>query len=168
MRKLIFVASLVLTLAAGCNVWPQIQSKDDNYYKVTKVVDGDTISIQIGDSVEKIRIVGINTPETVDPRKSVECFGKEASAKAREVLLNQEVSLESDFTQNDKDRYGRLLRYVYLRDGSDFGKLMISQGYAYEYTYDQSYLKQLEYKLAEQEAKNGKKGLWAENACATT
>lgn len=133
--------------------------------KVVKVVDGDTLTVEINGINETIRIIGINTPETVDPRKPVECFGQEASAKAKELLDGQTVHLEADATQGERDKYNRLLRYVFLSDDSDFGKRMISEGYAYEYTYSTQYKYQQDYKTAQTEAQAAKRGLWADGAC---
>ena len=136
-------------------------------YQVTSVVDGDTIKVNINGKVETIRLIGIDTPEVVDPRKPVQCFGKEASSKAKEVLTGKKVKLESDLTQGDKDKYNRLLRYVFLEDGASFNKMMILEGYAHEYTYDLPYKYQKEYKEAEVIARENKKGLWADNVCVT-
>jgi micrococcal nuclease len=133
--------------------------------QITRVVDGDTIEVLLNGSKEKVRVIGINTPETVDPRKPVECFGREASNFAKGFLANQIVSLESDPTQQERDKYGRLLRYIFVNE-VDFGKLMIEQGYAHEYTYDLPYKYQLEYKEAEKEAREGKVGLWKSTSCA--
>jgi len=135
-------------------------------YSVVKVVDGDTLSVSINGKTETIRLIGINTPETVDPRKPVECFGKEASNKAKELLSGKRVRLETDSTQGDRDKYGRLLRYVWLEYDIFFNKQMISDGYAYEYTYSKPYKYQSEFKQAEAEAKQAKRGLWADGACA--
>lgn len=132
---------------------------------VTKVVDGDTINIRTKENTEdeiveyKVRLIGINTPETVDPRKEVECFGKEASLVAREKLLNKKIKLELDSSQDKFDKYGRLLAYVYI-DDLFFNKFMIEEGYAYEYTYEFSYFYQKEFKVAEQVAYDAKRGLW--------
>jgi micrococcal nuclease len=135
--------------------------------KVTKVVDGDTIDVEIDGKVERVRLIGIDTPETVDPRKPVECFGKEASDRAKKVLGGQSVKLEADATQDERDKYGRLLRYVFLADGTNFNEQMIRDGYAHEYTYHLPYKYQTEFKTAEKEAKAAKRGLWADGACAT-
>lgn len=138
--------------------------------KVVKVVDGDTMDFSWDGKTERIRVIGINTPETVDPRKSVECFGQEASKQAKLYLeTGMEVELEADPTQGERDKYQRLLRYVWTDDGSvDFGKVMISLGYAYEYTYNTPYKYQAIYKQAQKEAEAGKKGLWADGACSAT
>jgi len=138
---------------------------ENELYKVVKVIDGDTISVDINGKIETLRLIGINTPETVDPRKPVECFGQEASNRAKELLSGQNVGLESDPTQGERDKYGRLLRYVFLEDSTNFNKLMIAEGYAYEYTYSTPYKYQAEFKQAQQEAEQNKRGLWADNAC---
>ncbi len=136
-----------------------------NLYTVSSVIDGDTIQVLIDAKKETLRLIGIDTPETVDPRKPVQCFGKEASAKAKSLLSGKSVRLESDPTQGERDKYQRLLRYVFLEDGTNFNKLMISEGYAYEYTYNIPYKYQVEFKQAQRDAEAGKKGLWADNAC---
>lgn len=139
----------------------------EELYKVTRVVDGDTVDVQIGEKVERIRIIGIDTPEIVDPRKPVQCFGKESSDTAKKILEGASVSLKPDTTQNDRDTYGRLLRYIALVDGTDFGLMMIKQGFAHEYTYIIPYERQAEYKTAETDARTNKRGLWADAACAS-
>lgn len=134
--------------------------------KVDFVVDGDTIKVLINGNVETIRLIGIDTPETVDPRKPVQCFGREASNKAKEILNNQIVYLESDPTQGERDKYQRLLRYVWLGDNTNFNKLMILEGYAHEYTYAVPYKYQTEFKQAEKEAEESSRGLWSPNTCS--
>lgn len=133
--------------------------------QVTRVVDGDTIDILINGKADKVRIIGINTPETVDPRRGVECFGKEASDFAKQMLNGKTVYLESDPSQAERDKYARLLRFVFLENGVDYGKLAIQEGYGYEYTYDLPYKYQSSYKQAQQQAQSNKKGLWADDAC---
>lgn len=140
-------------------------SEGQEVYQVVKVVDGDTLEVDLNGTTTKIRIIGIDTPETVDPRKPVQCFGKEASNKAKEILSNQLVTLVADQSQGNTDKYKRLLRYVYLPDGTDYGLYMISNGYAHEYTYDIPYEHQAQYKQAQADAMNGDKGLWSPNTC---
>lgn len=135
------------------------------YYSVSRVVDGDTIDVSIDGKVKRLRLIGINTPETVDPRKPVECFGIEASNKAKTLLTGKKVSLESDGSQGELDKYNRLLRYVFLEDGTNINLLMIKDGYAYEYTYDLPYKYQAEFKNAQKQAEANKAGLWSPNAC---
>lgn len=133
-------------------------------YDVVRVVDGDTIDVSIDGKTQRLRLIGINTPETVDPRKPVECFGIEASNKAKSLLTGKKVLLGSDGSQGELDKYNRSLRYVFLEDGTSFNLLMIKEGYAYEYTYDLPYKYQSEFKKAQQEAEANKAGLWG-NTC---
>jgi micrococcal nuclease len=138
---------------------------ETNLFPVTSVVDGDTIKVNINGKVETIRLIGIDTPETVDPRKPVQCFGVEASNKAKAILTGKKVSLESDSSQGEFDKYNRLLRYVFLEDKTNFNLLMIKEGYAHEYTYDLPYKYQSEFKQAQNIAEINKKGLWASGVC---
>jgi micrococcal nuclease len=137
----------------------------EGFYPVVRVVDGDTIVVRVNDVDEKIRLIGVNTPETVDPRKTVECFGEEASSFSKQLLENKFVRLERDTTQDDRDKYKRLLRYVYLEDETLFNKELISAGYAYEYTYKIPYTHQAAFKSAQRDAEQNKRGLWAPDAC---
>lgn len=146
---------------------PTIFLENKKLYPVIKIIDGDTIDVEIEGKIQRVRVIGINTPEVVDPRKQVECFGKEASKKAKELLKGKRVRLEKDETQPEVDKYQRLLRYVFLEDGTDFGLTMIKEGYAYEYTYYLPYKYQQQYKQAQIEAQQNKKGLWADNVCVT-
>jgi len=141
------------------------ESEQAKHYKVIKVVDGDTIAVNIDGVSETIRMIGINTPETVDPRKPVECFGVEASNKAKEMLSGKFVALEKDDSQDNRDKYNRLLRYIRIKDGLFYNLEIIKQGYAYEYTYETAYKYQSEFKEAENYARSHKLGLWADNAC---
>ncbi len=137
-------------------------------YKVKKVVDGDTISVYMKDgTVENIRFVGINTPESVDPRRPVQCFGKEASKKMKELLSGEYVLLVKDSVAGDRDKYGRLLRYVYReRDNVFANEYMIKEGYAYEYTYNgQKYDFKTSFKQLQKNAQEQKVGLWSADTC---
>jgi len=134
-------------------------------YLVSKVVDGDTIDVSINGKTERIRLIGINTPETVDPRRPVECFGKEASNKAKSLLSGKKVFLEADSSQGDKDKYSRLLRYVFFENGTNVNLFMIQNGYAYEYTYGTPYKYQSDFKKAQKQAQANENGLWSSNTC---
>jgi micrococcal nuclease len=146
--------------------------------EIERVVDGDTVVIRPENSSTTItmRLIGINTPETVDPRKKVECFGKEASGKAKELLVKgTSVRIENDITQNTIDKYGRMLGYIFIPNNPNglssstelfFNKYMIEEGFAYEYTYDKTYIYQKEFREAQIEAKALERGLWSVvNAC---
>lgn len=121
---------------------------------VTRVVDGDTIEIEGG---QKVRYIGIDTPETVDPRKGVQCFGKEAAAKNRELVEGKRVRLEKDVSETDK--YSRLLRYVYVGD-SFVNEILVKEGYAFSSTYPPDVKNQYLFTKAEKEAREASRGLW--------
>ena len=135
-------------------------NKNDNVgdlVKVVRVVDGDTIEIEGG---EKVRYIGIDTPETVDPRKPVQCFSVEASKKNKELVEGKMARLEKDIT--DRDKYNRLLRYVSIGDVL-VNLELVKQGFAYSYSYPPDIKYQDEFVKAQQEARDLKQGLW--NAC---
>ncbi len=134
-------------------------------FPVVAVVDGDTLKVNMPDRTT-IRVIGIDTPETVDPRRPVQCFGAEASARAHALLDRRSVSIEFDASQGREDRYGRTLAYVWLPDGRSFNETMITEGYAHEYTYDTPYRYQRAYRQAETEARQGDRGLWAAGVCS--
>ena len=133
-------------------------STNPNAATVLRNVDGDTLEVNLADGTKaKVRILGIDTPETVDPRKTVQCFGQEASARMKELVQGKTITLVKDPAQ-DKDVYGRLLRYIDL-NGVDIGAEMIAEGYAYSYKkYPQPRLE--EYNKLEVQARNAGKGLW--------
>ena len=136
-------------------------------YKVLRVVDGDTIHIDYNGKDEKVRFIGLDTPETKDPRKPIQCFGREATAKMTEFAENKNVRLEFDRTQGERDKYGRILAFVYSEDNKNLAYEMIRQGYGNEYTYNSNpYKYQNEFKEAARKAREENKGLWAENTCA--
>lgn len=144
------------------NVIQQPTTQTD--YSVVSVVDGDTVKVSINGVTETLRLIGLDTPETVDPRKTVQCFGKEASNKAKELLTGKKVRIETDASQGEKDKYGRTLAYIYV-DGILYNKYMIEQGYAHEYTYNTPYKYQAEFKQAQKTAEVNKAGLWSPSTC---
>jgi micrococcal nuclease len=143
-----------------------LTKEEGNKYKVIQVVDGDTIRIEVDGVTESVRIIGMDTPEVVDPRKPVQCFGVEASNQAKKLLSGQTITLEIEESQGTRDKYHRLLGYVIMPDGRDFGTVMISTGYAYEYTYNTPYKKQSIYKAAQAEAREAELGLWSPDTCS--
>ena len=134
-------------------------------YPVLRVVDGDTVHVSVRGVDTTLRIIGIDTPETVDPRKPVECFGRAASRKAHALLDGSDVYLRYDPSQGRLDKYGRTLAYVSVR-GVDYGKWMIKHGFAHEYTYDLPYQRQAAYQAAEATARRHDAGLWSPRTCA--
>jgi micrococcal nuclease len=142
-----------------------IQNTASDEVSVDRVVDGDTIVVRLqNNTLEKVRIIGMNAPESVDPRRKVECYGKEASVRLTELIQGKTVRLERDDSQQNYDKYGRLLRYVFL-DGKNIAESMIADGYAYEYTYRIPYTYQKIFKIAQQEAQKNEAGLWQQGVC---
>jgi micrococcal nuclease len=130
--------------------------------RVVRVVDGDTIEVEISGKIESVRYIGIDTPETVDPRKPVQCFGVEASNKNKELVGGKTVRLEKDIT--DRDKYGRLLRYVWLGDML-INQVLTEQGFAKSYSYPPDIKYQNKFVEAERTAREDKLGLWT--ACVS-
>jgi len=134
----------------------EIDEEIKDTYLVTRVIDGDTIEIQGG---EKVRYIGVDTPETKHPRKPVQCFGRQAAEKNKQLVEGKMVRLEKDVSE--ADRYGRLLRYVYA--GDVFVNLaMVKQGYAYAATFPPDVKYQELFSQAQREAREGRRGLWGE------
>jgi micrococcal nuclease len=128
-------------------------------YRVTQVIDGDTIEVSIDNRLERVRLLGIDTPETHDPRKPVQCFGEVAAAYAEGMLDGKNVRLEPDPQNSDRDKYQRLLRYVYLSDGTLVNAQLIREGYAFAYTVFP--LTRLdEFRELERQARTAGRGLW--------
>lgn len=122
---------------------------------VRKVIDGDTFVIESG---EKVRLIGIDTPEKAGPYTQEEPFGKEASVFSKTLLEGQTVYLAKD--TSDTDRYGRLLRYAYLKDGTFVNLCLVEEGLAtaVEFPPDTAYAEI--FASAEADASKKKKGLW--------
>lgn len=135
---------------------PQVAASD---YTVVEVSDGDTFKIKMGEKTETVRLIGVDTPETKDPRKSVQCFGKQAYEFTKNALLNKQVRLESDPNDSDRDKYKRLLRYVYVGEELINAKL-IREGYAFAYTVF-PFTKIDEFRTLESDARANNRGLWA-------
>jgi micrococcal nuclease len=136
------------------------QNPTRDLFKVTEVVDGDTIKVS---TIGTLRLIGIDTPETRDPRKPVQCFGKEASNKAKELLSGKKIYLEYD-PANKIDKYGRTLAYVYREDGLFYNAEMIKQGYAHSYV-QFPHPRLDEFNTYQQEARENNRGFWATNTC---
>ena len=131
---------------------------------VTEVIDGDTIRTS---KHNKIRLVGIDTPETKHPRKPVQCFGAEASQKMKDLVSGKAVYLVADPAQSSKDKYGRDLFYIYLEDGTNIAYVMIREGYGHEYTYNSNpHRWQSQFREAQRLAREENKGLWSPTTCS--
>ena len=133
--------------------------------QVIDVVDGDTIRVDIDGVRVTVRYIGVDTPETVDPRTQAECFGAEAAARNRELVADKTVELERDVSETD--RFGRLLRYVYV-DGRMVNETLVREGYAVASTYPPDVRYQDRFLAAEREAREDQRGLWASCGGADT
>lgn len=122
---------------------------------VTRVIDGDTVEIEGG---MHVRYIGMDTPESVDPRKTVQCFGREAAEENRKLVDGKTVRLEKDVSKTD--RYGRLLRYVYIGDVF-INDYLVRQGFAQVSTFPPDVLHQEQFLAAEREAREQGRGLWS-------
>jgi len=140
---------LLFILFLSCQAYPP------GIYKVARVVDGDTIVLNNG---ERIRYIGIDTPETVHPSKPVEYFGKEASEANKKLVEGKRVRLEYDVQR--VDQYGRTLAYVYLENGTFVNAWLVENGYARVSTYPPNVKHQQRFLELEQKARESKVGLW--------
>lgn len=136
------------------------QTIQPGFYKVTEVYDGDTIAINMGSSIEKVRMIGVDTPETHKPNTPVQCFGPQASDFTKNLLTGQAVRLEADPTNSNRDRYDRLLRYVYTQDGTLVDQKLIELGYGFAYL-GFPFQKAESFAASQAEAQSQKLGIWA-------
>ena len=123
---------------------------------VVGIVDGDTIKVSIDGRTERVRVIGIDTPELAGG----ECYAQQASSKMQSLAQSRSVRLEADPSQDDRDRYDRLLRHVFLDDGRSAAEVLIAGGFGREYTYAADYRYQSSYRAAEAAARAGDRGLW--------
>lgn len=131
-------------------------------YRVDDVVDGDTVKVTrlAGGGLVTVRVLGIDTPETRDPRRGVGCYGPEASAWATRTLLGKRVTLRTDATQDSRDRYGRLLAYVIMANGKDYSTEAARAGVAKYYLYETPVARSAQIRAAERAARSAGRGLW--------
>ncbi|HEU5241449.1 MAG TPA: thermonuclease family protein, partial [Ornithinibacter sp.] len=125
--------------------------------RVASVTDGDTIRVRLGGTTERVRVIGIDTPEL----SGDECYAQEAASRMQGLVQGRQVRLVRDPTQADRDRHGRLLRHVALADGRQVAKILIAGGFGEEYTYDEPYAGRAAYRAAEQAAREAGRGIWS-------
>lgn len=136
---------------------------------VLRVIDGDTIVVNIDHQEGEwtVRLLGVDTPESVDPRRPVQCFGKEASGAMAELLNHKRVRLEADVQADERDKYGRLLRNVYLENGMDVNAWLVRRGYAHAYlSFPLTPLRKRELSQLQATAREKSVGLWSPRTCA--
>ncbi len=167
-RRYIFVA-LILSLLFSYSYLQQsalfgtgaamIQSAQPGLYAVQNFVDGDTIAVSMNGQLEKIRFIGVDTPETHKPNTPVQCYGPAAAAATKRIIGTKSIRLVSDSLSTDRDRYNRLLRYVYLTDGTLVNQQLIRGGYGFYYPYF-PFTKSDQFSLAQSQAQASHAGLW--------
>ena len=151
-------------LIVGCNSSEQSStaigttSLDRLRAEVINVVDGDTIDVVIDGRERRIRYIGIDTPETVHPTRGEEPYGREASARNRELVEGVTVFLEKDVSETD--RFDRLLRYVWLEDGTMVNETLVAEGYAQVSTYPPDVKYAERFLVAQRAAREARLGLW--------
>jgi len=135
--------------------WVECEAYRNHPVKVAYVIDGDTVKLTRG---QKLRYIGVDTPETKHPRKPVQYYGKEAYAFNKQLVEGKEIYIEFDVVPTD--RYGRWLGYVFLADGTFVNALLVKQGYAKVYTYPPN-VKYIDlFRKLETEARKNKRGVW--------
>lgn len=166
MRRIGWLAVAMVVFAAACGAGSSGPALGQGEAVVERVVDGDTIVVHLGGRDERVRLIGIDTPETVDPRKPVQCFGKEASAHTKDLLPpGTVVRLERDVEA--RDRYDRLLAYVYRASDGLFVNLALARdGYAQQLTIPPNVAYVDEIRAAVSEARQAGRGLWS--SCASS
>lgn len=167
----IFVVSLLIYLGQLHGWFGGVEKAAEvnqpGFYTVTHYDDGDTIIIDMNGHEETLRFIGVDTPETHDPRKPVQCYGPEAAAFTKKLITDagNKVRLSSDPESTNRDRYDRLLRYIYLPDGRLVQDELVRDGYAFYYPYF-PFTKSDQFKADEDSAMAAKRGLWG--ACKPT
>ena len=162
---LAFILALIYVVATQSGwlnkVGQTAQQSNPGLYTINHYVDGDTIAVNMNGTVETIRFIGVDTPETHKPNTPVQCYGPEAAAHTKDKINKfGKVRLEADPLDTNRDVYGRLLRYVYLPDGTLLDEQIIRQGYGFAYL-SFPFSKKDQFAKDEQAAQAAKAGLWA-------
>lgn len=139
----------------------QAVSAQPGQYAIDHFIDGDTIAVKMDGKVETIRFIGVDTPETHKPNTPVQCYGPAAAAFTKNTIdaAGDKVRLASDPDSTNRDRYDRLLRYIYLPDGTLLNQKIIATGHGFYYPYF-PFTKSAAFKDAEHSAQAAQKGLW--------
>ena len=125
--------------------------------RVLRVVDGDTILVELEGREERVRYIGVDAPESVAPDRPPGCFGREAREANRELVEGKTVRLERDVSE--RDRFGRLLRYVYA-DGASVNEELVRRGYATAVTFPPDVREAARFRALERQARESRRGLW--------
>jgi len=159
---IIVILAVVLTQSGWLNgASKTLQQAQPGLYTINHYVDGDTIAVNMNGSVETIRFIGVDTPETHKPNTPVQCYGPEAAAYTKQQISKfGKVRLQADPLDTNRDVYGRLLRYVYLPDGTLLDEQLIKTGHGFAYL-DFPFSKKAQFAADGQAAMDAKVGLWA-------
>ena len=144
---------------AGPQLPDTAERNQPGLYSIKRFSDGDTIAIDMNGKTETVRFIGIDTPETHKPNTPVQCYGPAAAAYTKGIIGQNRVRLESDPLSTNRDRYDRLLRYVYLPDGTLVNEKLVRNGYAFYYPYF-PFTKSNAFDAAQRSAMAEHKGLW--------
>lgn len=174
-KRQIFSLILIILLAFASRYLPQSTkqtaentitkteriAKNDQpgLYTVNKFIDGDTIKVNMDGQVKTIRFIGVDTPEEYDSRKNVQCFAKAAAQYTKSLIDHGKVRLKTDPLSDNRDRYGRLLRYIYTPSGLLVNKQIVAGGYGFTIQAF-PFTKMDEFNAAQKKAKQNNKGLW--------
>lgn len=163
---LIFILGIVLTYFGLSQkdinqLTAPLEKLKPGYYKVIEVYDGDTLAVDMSGTTEKVRMIGVDTPETHHPSKPVQCFGEKAHEYTKSLIGRDPVRLEMDPTNSNRDRYNRLLRYVYLPDGKLVNEEIVKAGYGFAYIAF-PFEKMEAFKALQKTAELEERGLWNE------
>jgi micrococcal nuclease len=166
-RRAIKLLTSLIVLVILNFIYPYIQERlsgsktpiPAGSYAVKEVYDGDTIGVDMAGVIERVRLIGVDTPETHKPNTPVQCYGPEASAFTKQRLLGAAVRLEADPTNDNRDRYNRLLRYVYTDTGELWNQTLIRQGYGFAYT-SFPFTKKVQFLTEQFAAARDKTGIW--------
>ena len=148
------------TAVCGCSAPSGEPAGESDTARVVRVVDGDTIRVALPSGEERVRYIGIDTPESVKPGSPVECFAKRASAFNERLVAGERVRLVRDV--EERDRYGRLLAYVYReRDGLFVNAELVRRGYATVATFPPNVAHERDFRRLAERARLSGRGLWS-------
>jgi micrococcal nuclease len=160
--SLIFILAVVASQSGWLKTAPQtLQQNQPGLYTIAHYVDGDTITVNMNGNIETVRFIGVDTPETHKPNTPVQCYGPQAAAYTKSQISHfGKVRLQADPLDTNRDVYGRLLRYVYLPDGTLLDENLVQTGYGFAYL-DFPFTKKAQFAADEKSAQAAKKGLWS-------
>lgn len=162
----VMAAVLLVRGGSGMDEGPAESGAVGPLLPVLAVVDGDTIKVERSGERVVVRLIGVDAPEVRHPSKPAQCFGAEASTFMTDLVEGERVRLEHDPSQGRLDDYGRELAYVWLADSRLANELVIGEGFAFEYTYDEAYEHRDRLRTAQVDAERNGRGVWAPQTCA--